>query len=385
MLLMVIAMATQQAGTQPPAPPADVVVTGNRMRDALEKCLARGCPPEEEIRAAIKAGEEGFAAGRYVEAKAILRRAISRNRQYAARMPGPVSDLYSTYADVTEHEGDDEAFRYATRESVAVVRDALGREHSQALSVSGRLGDMWAKLGNPANADRVYRAVAGEAERAGKTDIAAGLTFRRAWLALSLQDLARARSLLEQLERSYGKDARFAGVLPVLRARIAVAKGDEGGTDELIAALRGAGGTQPVMLHEPRYPEFSHAGPSVTSVDNDDTISARINAAFDSPDIKWADIGYWIRPDGRPGEVEILRPAKGAQWAQPLVRHIEARRFLPAKADASGVGTYRVERFTLRPSYGAPIGSLVPRRTGAPRLHVIDLAKLMPGDDMPRP
>ena len=55
------------------------------------------------------------------------------------------------------------------------------------------------------------------------------------------------------------------------------------------------------------------------------------------------------------------------------------------KADASGVGTYRVERFTLRPSYGAPIGSLVTRRTGAPRLHVIDLTKLAQRDDPPRP
>jgi tetratricopeptide (TPR) repeat protein len=365
--------------------PPDVVITGNRLRDALDKCLARGCPPEDEVDAAMKAGMESFSAGRYEEAKAILRSAISRNKKYAARMPGPISDLYSTYADVTEHEGDEQAFRYATRESVAVVRDALGRDHAQALSVSGRLGDMWAKLGDPANADRVYRAVAGEAERAGKTDIAAGLTFRRAWLALSIQDLARARSLLEQLERSYGKDARFARVLPVLRARIAIAKGDERGTDELIAALRGAGGTEPVMLHEPRYPEFSHAGPLVASEDGSDTMSARINAAFDSPDIKWADIGYWVRPDGRPGEVEILRPAKGAQWARPLVKHVEARRFLPVKADASGVGTYRVERFTLRPSYGAPIGSLVTRRTGAPRLHVIDLTKLAQRDDPPRP
>lgn len=114
-------------------------------------------------------------------------------------------------------------------------------------------------------------------------------------------------------------------------------------------------------------------------------MAAFINAKFDSPDIKWADIGYWIRPDGRPGEVEILRPAKGAQWAKPLVKHIAARRFLPAKPDPSGVGTYRVERFTLRPSYAAPIGSLVPRRTGAPRLHAIDLTKLARGDDTPRP
>lgn len=93
MLLMVLALASQQVGTGRPAVPPDVVITGNRMRDALETCLTRGCPPEEEVNAAMKAGMESFSAGRYVEAKAILRRAISRNRQYAARMPGPISDL----------------------------------------------------------------------------------------------------------------------------------------------------------------------------------------------------------------------------------------------------------------------------------------------------
>lgn len=385
MLLIALMLAGQQAA-QPPvpqaAPPtADVVITGNRMRDALAKCLARNCPPEEEVDAAMNAGAESFAAGRYEEAKAILRRAISRNKQYGARMPGPMSDLYATYADVTEHEGDKEVFKHATRESVDVLRRAYGPGHSAVLRASARVGDMWVKLGDLTSADGEYKDAAGDAQRAGKADLAAALTFRRAWLALSARDLARSRRLLEQLEGSHGQDTRFAGLLRVLCARISIAKGDADNTDELVAALRGAGGAEPVLLYAPPYPELGRAGGSgVAATGGVDVMAARAATAADHGDLFWADIGYWIRPDGKPGEVEILRPSKEVQWAKPLIKQIEERRYAPARQDPGGVGTYRVERFTLRPSYGLPPGSRIERRTGKLTLHVVDLTRLAQRD-----
>lgn len=380
MLLLALMLAGQQAVVEPSAPQADVVITGNRMRDALDKCLARNCPPEEEVDAAMNAGAESFSAGRYDEAKAILRRAISRNRKYASRMPGPVSDLYATYADVTEHEGDNEAFRHATRESVDVLRDALGRSHPLALRVSARVGDMWVKLGNPDSADSAYRDAAEEAARAGNTDMAAALTFRRAWLALSAKQIERSRRLLDQLELGQGKDPRFARPLRILRARIAVARDGEGGTDELIAALRATQGAQPVLLYEPPYPEFDTDGtPGLTQDGSVDVMASRSAGAREA-NLAWADIGYWVRPDGRPAEVEILRPSRDGQWAKPLIEHIKARRYVPATQDADGLGAYRVERFTLRPARGVPTGSHIRLRTGAPTLHAIDLTRLAQRD-----
>jgi tetratricopeptide (TPR) repeat protein len=370
MLLIILALAGQQAGTQPPAAPQEVVITGNRMRDALAKCLARNCPPEEEVDAAMNAGAESFGAGRYEEAKQILRRAISRNKQYGGRMPGPMSDLYATYADATEHEGDNDAFRQATRESVDVLRRALGPGHPAALRASTRVGDMWVKLGNASSADSEYRDAADDALRAGNTDIAAALTFRRAWLALGAKDFGLSRRLLDQLELSHGRDARFARMLPVLKARIAIARGDAETTDELVAALRGAGGAAPVLLYDPAYPVFD------AELKPRGKESPMTNTLLLRGDIRWADIGYWIRPDGKPGEVEILRPAENSAWAKPLVDHIKERRYAPATQNAGDPGTYRVERFTLRPSYGVPTGSHIWQRKGVPTLHIVDLTQL---------
>lgn len=384
MLLIALMLAGPQATQLPPAPPADVVITGTRMRDTLEKCLARNCPPEEEVDAAMNAGAESFAAGRYEEAKTVLRRAISRNKKYGKQMPGRMSDLYATYADVTEHEGDNQAFRHATRESVDVLRRALGPGHPVALRAASRVGDMWVKLGIPESADSDYRDAAEDARRAGDADMAAALTFRRAWLALSARDYPRSRRLLAQLEQSHGADPRFSGLLRVLKARIAIARGDEDTTDALVAALQGAGGAEPVLLHEPDYPKFD-VGMS-SGLDSSGQINigaAQANTASRSSDVQWADIGYWVRPDGKPGEVEILRPAKGSYWARPLVKHIQARRYVPLKQDAAGVGTYRVERFTLRPSYGVPTGSRMEQRLGQPTLHVVDLTRLAQRDSGP--
>lgn len=385
MFLFAVLLASQQAAAPPvaphaPAQQADVVITGNRMRDALAKCLARNCPPEEEVDAAMNAGAESFSAGRYEEAKQILRRAISRNKQYGGRMPGPMSDLYATYADATEHEGDNDAFRQATRESVDVLRLALGPGHPAALRASTRVGDMWVKLGNADSADSEYRDAAADALRAGNTDIAAALTFRRAWLALGARDFGRSRRVLEQLELSHGKDARFARMLRVLKARIAIARGDVEATDELVAALRGAGGAAPVLLHEPRYPVF-HAELIAAN-----KASPTTNTLLLRGDIRWADIGYWIRPDGKAAEVEILRPAENGVWAKPLVDHIKERRYAPATQNAGDPGTYRVERFTLRPSYSVPTGSHIWQRKGVPTLHVVDLTELAQRDvGPPRP
>jgi tetratricopeptide (TPR) repeat protein len=378
MLLVALMLAGQQT-TPDPLPPvqADVVITGNRMLEALKKCLARRCTPEEEVEAAMNAGAENFAAGRYEEAKTILRQAISRNKKYGKLMPGPVSDLYATYADVTEHQGDIGAFRLATRESVDVLRRALGRGHPVALGASARVGDMWVKLGKTTSADSSYKEAAEDARRAGHPDMAAALTFRRAWLALGARDLARSRRLLADLEQSHGSDPRFAGLLRVLKARIAIARGDTETTDELVAALRGAGGAAPVLIYEPPYPAFHAGGRSgMTTSGEVDIEAAWANGASLRGEILWADVGYWVRPDGRPGEIEILRPARNSEWAKPLVKHISARRYAPARETTGGVGTYRVERFTLRSAFDVPTGSRIKQRTGTPTLHVIDLTQL---------
>ncbi|HSX56388.1 MAG TPA: hypothetical protein VLG14_13880 [Sphingomonas sp.] len=386
MFLIAMMLAGQQAVSPPQpadAPPqAEVVITGNRMRDALDKCLARNCPPEEEVDAAMNAGAESFAAGRYEEAKRTLQRTIARNRKYAGRMPGRVSDLYATYADVTEHEGDKDAFMHATRESVYVLRRELGEGHPASVGVSARIGDMWVKLDKPDAADGAWRGAAEDAARAGRSDIAGALTFRRAWLALSTGNYADARRLVEQVERGHGRDPLFVPFLRVLKARIAIGDGKEEGTDALVAALRGTGGADPVLVTAPPYPVIdTELGSGMSSTGGVDLASAQVSQLLARNDIRWADIGFWVRPDGRTAEAQILRPARNSQWARPLLKQIADRRYALANSGPGGIGVYRVERFTLRADYGVETGSRIRKRTGATTLHVIDLTRLSARDE----
>ena len=91
---------------RPPAPPNDIVVVGRRAESDLAACLARECPPTEEVEASLQASVEQFADGRYDDARRTLQQAIRRNRDHGPELPGPVSSLYATLATVAEHLGD---------------------------------------------------------------------------------------------------------------------------------------------------------------------------------------------------------------------------------------------------------------------------------------
>ena len=370
-------VALQEAPVEP-RQPAEIVITGRKMQDELARCIARGCPPEEEVEAAMNAGVESFTAGRYEEAKATLRRSISRNRRHGARMPGKMADLYATYADVSEQEGDDDAFRLATFDSVEVLRDNLGATHPATLAAATRVGDMFVRLGKVSAADEAYKAAADDARRAGNPGLAGMLTFRRAWLAFSSGNRASARALIDTVRAEFGSDPRLGNLARVLQVRMAMAGGDEAGAEALLAEMRAAPGADPVLVSAPPYPVLDAGTPSPFSAAMEGPDLSNTSQAARPRDIRWVDIGFWVRPDGRTAEAEILRPAKDTEWARPLVTQIGKRRYAPSATSGDNLGSYRIERFTLRPAYEVPTGSRIRARTAEVTLHVVDMTKLSP-------
>lgn len=67
-------------------------------------------------------------------------------------------------------------------------------------------------------------------------------------------------------------------------------------------------------------------------------------------------------------DIEIVRLLKGGLWAKPVIAQIAS-------------GSYRVERFTLRPSYDMEPGSRVVTRSGTTTLHVADLTEVSNAED----
>jgi hypothetical protein len=91
--------------------------------------------------------------------------------------------------------------------------------------------------------------------------------------------------------------------------------------------------------------------------------------------LRWIDVGFWIRPDGRVEEAEVLRGSSARDWAKPVIASVADRRYAPFAAEMGDTGQYRVERFTLTAEKMVPIGSLIARRAGPLELRQLDITR----------
>lgn len=373
LLLIALQAAPVTEASQQPRP-GDVVVTGRRQRDALAACIARGCPPAEEVETAMNASTESFYQGKYEESKSTLRRTVERNKRYAAQMPGKMSDLYATYADVAEHEGDTAAFRQSLVASVDVLREHAGPDSPATLAAAVRIGDMYVGSGMMSAADDAYRAARDDAARRGQVRTAGMINLKRAWLAASGTSRTRARALVEETERDYGQDQEVARQLRTLRIRLAMRDGDDKATDALLAELRKTPTAAPVVIYDPPYPRIAPEAANGFDPSGAIALKGRSSSGLMDPgDYRWADIGFWVRPDGSTEDAQVLRHSQSGNWAKPLLAQVVKRRYAPLAADPGSPGRYRIERYTLRPIWQQPTGSRVRKRMGQETLHVLDL------------
>ncbi len=353
-----------QAATSSPASPEDVVVVGRRAEQDLTACLARDCPPAEDVEASLNASVEQFGDGRYVDAQRTLQSAIRRNKDHAAELPGPVSSLYATLATVAEHEGLSKLWRHSARNNVLVLRRHLGRSNLATLGQELSFADNMVGLGLPVAADKAYLDIQRRAVESSYADVAAGAAFRRAWLALLQGRSGNAVRFADEAVRLAGADNQMISELrDILKARIAIRDGDADAVDILAARLRRSPTKSPQLLFAPKFEDIVLA-------------SYGMLTRF-QPDgsVRFIDVGYWIRPDGRPGDVEILRNEGIGRLGSEFVEQVGKRRYAPLAVKPGNPGIYRIDRFTVRAAYGIATGSRIPQRTGKPTVHVVDLTE----------
>ncbi|MEG8041273.1 hypothetical protein QP166_18745 [Sphingomonas sp. LR60] len=360
LLLLLLA----QVAAAPNPQTNDVIVVGRRAEKELAACLARQCPPAQEVEASLQASVEQFADGRYPDARRTLQRAIDRNKRYAATLPGPVSSLYATLATVAEHEGDAQLWRTASRNNLLTLREQLGETNVATMREELQFADDMVSQGSWRLGDDTYAKIQRRAVAGGRNDIAAAAAFRRAWLALALTRTHDAERFADEAVTLAGPgDATMAQLREIVRTRIAIRKGDDGAVDALAARIRQANDGRPTLLYAPPVEDIN---PPPQLVDN---------GMQRDRGIRFADVGYWIRPDGTVVDAELLRTNGLGQWSPVILKHVRARRYVPLRLTEGQPGLYRIDRFTVRGTQSTPTGTRLSQRMGPLSVHIIDLTE----------
>lgn len=367
MIALLLLMMTQDV-------PA-IVVSGKRLPEAYRECVERACPPLRDAQVSIAYAEKQFREGAYVKARSTLAAAVARTKRYAATAPKPVAALYEAYATVALHDGELEVYRKAVAGQVSTLRHNLPPDDPAVAAVAFATGDMWVTLRDASAAESSYRAVERRALQEGNVELATLATLRRAGLATARQEPAEAARLLAEAEARPGAATpALRAVLRVARLRLASKSDNQAQIDRLVREIGHDPATRPVLLWAPPYAPTALAAASDAAAKFGEADPTSASSSELDP-IQWVDIGFWIRPDGRTSDAEILRGSPSKGWATPLLKQVAARRYSGSAAANDDGGVYRIERFSLRGTYIVPKGSLIRRRAGPAKLEVLDLTE----------
>jgi ATP/maltotriose-dependent transcriptional regulator MalT len=280
---------------------------------------------------------------------------------------------------VALHEGDQDIYKRAVANRVRTLRDNLPADDPAVRAAAPALGDMWIKLGQYKRADSSYRAAERNAVDAGQDTAALMVAVRRVWLLSATGQKAQARRMLDAIEaRPAAKDPRVRIALRIMRFRIAARDADDAEMTTLAGLIGRSQAARPALIWSPPFEpdRLAAANASARKVGQADTFQAR---STDASGVEWMDVGFWIRPDGRTAEVEILRSSKSPSWADAVLAQIEGRRYAAAAnppADAAmpdAESVYHIERITKGSNYVTPVGSLIRRRVSADGFETLDL------------
>jgi tetratricopeptide (TPR) repeat protein len=371
--LIMLALAAPDPAT--PRPSSDIVVRAQKVDAALSACLARGCPTAEDIRLSMALAEAYFANGAYKDAQHTLHAAIQRNKDAQKDYPRMVAALYEASGTVSLHRGDMDTHRSAMIGQSRTLKANLPSADPQVLLLAIEQGDYYAKRGDWREAERRYAAAERGYAEAQQPRLVALAALRGAYAAFARKNLSLSESRLRTVAAMpVAKDPVVAQLRAVLSARIASARGEQDGIENLLGTLRTDPSAAPVLLHEvPVEPTAAQA-----AADHAARFLEENPAGPDSSDvssIQWADIGYMVTADGSVSEVDVLRGNRDLRWTAPYVRSIASRRYAPLALAPGQPGLYRVERLTWRAQHLVPNGSLIKRAAGPRTLQVLDMTK----------
>lgn len=359
-----------------------IVVTAKSLKqtgEALADCIARDCPPEEDIRLSLEHAENLFVAGEYRDSGSTLRSSLGRNKRYGDDLPVPVSGLQRAYARVSENLGEAKDFQLATLDMRDTLKGGLGKEDPRTLVAEISVGDSRAKLGQPDDAERIYKKIEKRAIKLGQPRVAMFARMRLALLSQSRYDAEKREFWREEMmERLHDiRDNPLPGgeefklVAEVMLAKLDRKAGNADSTEALVKRFAENGGVnRPVLL-------FTEPLRSDAELDREANRASNVTARLTTMnrfEPQWVDIGFWINPEGRVEEIDILRSEGNTDWAKRIASNISKRIYAPLKQDGSTPGFYMIERYTLTARFAdSTTGTRLRKREPIERIERIDL------------
>jgi hypothetical protein len=359
----------------------EIIVIGQSLKDtekAWQDCIARGCPPDEEIRVAIAHAENQFITGDYRDARSTLSKTVGRNRKHGEEYPIEVSDLFRASSRIAEHLGEGDLFRLSVLDMRDTLRNSLPESDARVMVAQIEVGDSRSKLGYPKEAIRVYENVAEKALVAGHTRVATFANLRKLMLEYVLasdtdakSDMKKAIAGLRQIaDKPLAGAEDFGMVAEVTLARI----DREGGKNESTAAIvkryaEKGGVSRPILLSSTPIKMPDQAG-------KDQKSGNVLALSQGNVEDRWIDIGFWVNANGLPSDIEVLRASGDTKWSKLVSDSIASRIYAPLKAveGDTAPGFYMVERYSMTARYMDEVtGTRIRQRSPETRIERIDI------------
>jgi hypothetical protein len=178
-----------------------------------------------------------------------------------------------------------------------------------------------------------------------------------------------ARQALEKLAADRSASGRVGRMAAqVLLARLDRAAGKLDSSNALVDEMRTLHTKQPILLFAPKL-NLSPRLAEGDDAEGDGGSTTRLMAT-DNFDDRWADIGFWVTPDGKVRDAEILRSRGRPDWTKQLLQSIGGRVYAPLDDPD---GSYRVERYSYTARYMDVTGSRMRQRSPNERIEYVDL------------
>ncbi len=361
----------------------EIVVTARSLKDTeadLKACLARRCPPDQDIKATIAHAENQFVEGDYRNARDTLVRSLGRNRKHKSEFPIEVSDLLRANGNVAAHLGESNAYRISVLDMRDTLKAALKPDDYRVFGAEIEVADSRMKLGYLEEASDKYLQIERQALAKGLPQVAAIARLRDLSLRVQRADTEKttfrkkdaAEAIDSFLAQPTAGAEQFKIVAEVMKSRLDRNGGNNATTDALIARYAALGGTnQPVLIHA--NPIKMNEAQAARAAAGGSDLNRRGMQVVDK---RWVDIGFWISADGKVDEPEIIRQQGNTDWTDVVLKSIRSRLYAPLKAEKDGTspGIYAVERYTLTAQYEDDVtGTRIRQRSPVAKIERIDL------------